>query len=38
MTALKAMSIEKLMRLKSDVEETLAQKVTEQRRWRLHGR
>jgi DNA-binding protein H-NS len=32
MTALKSMSIEKLVKLKSDVEETLAQKVTEERR------
>jgi hypothetical protein len=31
MTALKSMSIEKLMNLKSDVEEMLAQKVSEQR-------
>jgi DNA-binding protein H-NS len=31
MTALKSMSIEKLVKLKSDVEETLAQKVSEQR-------
>jgi DNA-binding protein H-NS len=31
MTALKSMSIEKLMKLKSDVEATLAQKVSEQR-------
>jgi len=31
MTALKSMSIEKLVKLKSDVEETLAQKVTEER-------
>jgi DNA-binding protein H-NS len=31
MTALKSMSIEMLMKLKSDVEETLAQKVSEQR-------
>jgi DNA-binding protein H-NS len=30
-TALKSMSIEKLMNLKSDVEEMLAQKVSEQR-------
>jgi DNA-binding protein H-NS len=30
-TALKSMSIEKLMNLKSDVEATLAQKVSEQR-------
>jgi DNA-binding protein H-NS len=32
MTALKSMSIEKLINLKSDVEATLAQKVTEERR------
>jgi hypothetical protein len=32
MTALKSMSIEKLMKLKSDVEATLAQKVSEERR------
>jgi DNA-binding protein H-NS len=32
MTALKSMSIEKLVKLKSDVEETLTQKVTEERR------
>jgi DNA-binding protein H-NS len=32
MTALKSMTIEKLMKLKSDVEATLAQKVTEERR------
>ena len=32
MTALKSMSIEKLVKLKNDVEETLAQKVTEERR------
>jgi DNA-binding protein H-NS len=32
MTALKSMSIEKLVKLQSDVEETLAQKVTEERR------
>ena len=31
MTALKSMSIEKLVKLKSDVEETLTQKVSEQR-------
>ena len=31
MTALKSMSIEKLVKLKSDIEETLAQKVTEER-------
>ena len=31
MTALKSMTIEKLMKLKSDVEATLAQKVSEQR-------
>jgi DNA-binding protein H-NS len=31
MTALKSMSIEMLMKLKSDVEETLAQKISEQR-------
>jgi hypothetical protein len=31
MTALKSMSIEKLMNLKSDVEAMLAQKVSEQR-------
>ena len=31
MTALKSMSIEKLVKLKNDVEETLAQKVTEER-------
>jgi DNA-binding protein H-NS len=32
MTALKSMTIEKLVKLKSDVEETLTQKVTEERR------
>jgi DNA-binding protein H-NS len=32
MTALKSMSIEKLMKLKSDVEATLTQKVSEERR------
>jgi DNA-binding protein H-NS len=32
MTALKSMTIEKLMKLKSDVEATLAQKVSEERR------
>jgi DNA-binding protein H-NS len=32
MTALKSMSIEKLVKLQSDVEETLAQKVAEERR------
>jgi DNA-binding protein H-NS len=32
MTALKSMSIEKLVKLQSDVEATLAQKVTEERR------
>ena len=32
MTALKSMSIEKLVKLKSDVEATLAQKVSEERR------
>jgi DNA-binding protein H-NS len=32
MTALKSMSIEKLVKLKSDVEEALTQKVTEERR------
>jgi DNA-binding protein H-NS len=31
-TALKSMTIEKLMKLKSDVEATLAQKVSEERR------
>jgi DNA-binding protein H-NS len=31
-TALKSMSIEKLVKLKSDIEETLAQKGTEERR------
>jgi DNA-binding protein H-NS len=32
MTALKSMTIEKLMKLKNDVEATLTQKVTEERR------
>jgi DNA-binding protein H-NS len=32
MTALKSMTLEKLMKLKSDVEATLAQKVSEERR------
>jgi DNA-binding protein H-NS len=32
MTALKSMTIEKLMKLKSDVEATLTQKVSEERR------